>query len=493
MSTSQLVLYHRSALFERHDAYYFERGIEAWDGDIPWKSTSNYAIARQHAELACALVRGGAERDEVWIHEVGAGAGRFAANFLTALGRLGDEGRALLARMRYVVSDHSEKTVNEAAARPPLRDFIAAGRALPAVFDVRRADPPRTLDGRALSFRASIVIANYVACVLATAYVERAGGKWRVLHTPAAPPVQGGPLEYAWLPCALEDAFDDRFHADVITRHFDERGDGAIAYPLGFIDFLRATTHGELVIANDFGVADHHRMTASKLRPKLYGASLNHPVEFALLDRFAATAGWSIERTTDGDRPLIHALLARGALAAPARDAFRRILVTRSDGADLLDFAAAARALNQAGDYTRGARMFARALALDPSSALLHFELGQTWTHAGEPARAVECLMRGRELAGAEEHDFDFHLGTAYHGCGELDRALACFERSLERAPDAATHLNLAVLHYARGELPRAARALDAALAIDPEYEAAIRTRDAWKDAWWDSQKRGPC
>jgi len=491
VSVARYVPYHLSPLWERHDAYYFERGLEAWDGDIPWKSTSNYAVARQHAELTLALL--GAGRDEVWIHEVGAGACRFAANFLRALERLGDEGRALLGRLRYVVSDHSEKTIGEAAARPPLRPWIERGIVVPALYDARHADPPRALDGKSLSFRAGLVIANYVACVLATAGVERRQGHWRVLHTPATPSSPDG-LELAWLRCALEDAFADRFHVELITRYFEERGDGALSYPLGFIDFLRGLGGGgELVMVSDFGTADHHRTPTGKVRPKLYGASLNHAVEFAIFDRFAAAARWSVERVTNGERLLVQALLTRGELAPPAREAFRRVFAQRSDGSDLLDFAAAARALNHAGDFARGARMFTRALKLEPDSALLHFELGQSWTAAGEPARALEILTRGRELDGAAEHDFDFHLGNAHHGCGELERAIACFERSIARAPDAATHCNLAIVHHARGDLARAARALEAALALDPNYQPAQRARDEWKAAWWAGLTSEPC
>ena len=79
------VPYDQSLQWRIHDSYYEKRGASAWTGgEIPYQSTSNYAIARVHAalliEVVDELARTGrlAEGEEVYVLEIGSGVGRFA-------------------------------------------------------------------------------------------------------------------------------------------------------------------------------------------------------------------------------------------------------------------------------------------------------------------------------------------------------------------------------------------------------------------------------
>lgn len=518
--------YHRSALWRIHDAYYARRGTAAWDDDeIPYRSTNNYGVARQHAELVVALARArvdaglGRADEELAVLEVGGGSGLFAANFLRALAADGSAGdRSLHARLRYVFSDFSEPTLRQAVGREVLAGEVAAGRVLPALFDLRRADPPRALDGGPLPVAPVGVIANYVACISPTRYLRKLRDGWAELHVqllgadlpgePGASPtperiaaayardpsafgLERSRMRYQWRRADAAQLFEDPFHAAVARRLTDGLEEATLAYPQGFVDFLRAAVPrlgpAGFVLVTDFGWPER-AATAVPLqpRPTLYGDSLNHPVQFAVLDAVAAEAGWGLLRTDEPWRSIFQALVTPGGPPAPVvAESFRRVFVEREDGTDLLDFVTAARALGDAGEHQLAVRFYARSLKLDPRSPMLHYEMGRACIRAGDPERAVDHLRACAALDAAGRYDCDYQLGAAHHEMGDHEQAIACYRRALEGNPHPETCAALATVLQARGELEQAALALERALAIDPGHGPALELRARLQEALW--------
>ena len=175
------VAYDKSLLWRIHDAYFAQCGTSAWDsGAIPSFATSNFAIARQHARFVLALVEqltaaGNLDAAEpIAVLEIGSGQGKFAATFFRALETAtGKRGRALVPRLRYVLSDYSENNLREAIRAPSLERLVARGLLTPAIFDARRTDPPVDLSGKRLDDPVTVVIANYVACVTPVKVVKK--------------------------------------------------------------------------------------------------------------------------------------------------------------------------------------------------------------------------------------------------------------------------------------------------------------------------------
>ena len=166
------VPYPRSVLWQIHDLYYARRGLAAFDeGEVPTRTTNNAALGRQFAELVIAIAARG--DDELTIVEIGSGSGQFAANMMTSLEHdFGDAGRRVYARVRYVLSDFQAATVHAAAATPAVHAHVERGRIVPALFDFRSSAAPRPLVGGPLQQRPAIAIANYIACVGPTTYVQ---------------------------------------------------------------------------------------------------------------------------------------------------------------------------------------------------------------------------------------------------------------------------------------------------------------------------------
>lgn len=509
------VPYDQSVQWLIHDAYFADRGIGAWgDGPIPYASTSNFAIARQHAQMLLALVEeltasGALGRDEpVTLLEVGSGNGDFAVNLLRALEH--DFAGQLFERVRYVLSDYSERSIRESIEQPQLASHLEAGRIIPALYDLRRPTELKLLDGAPEPSTVTAVISNYVCCVVPNKVVQKQAGTWSELNARVTVEVEpanelaaasGDPcevlawlvsrsgsrdemhkalaVEYEWFEVELEELFAAPHHAAIISRACQPYDEATLSYPHTYVDFLSSIGErlggGGAVVVNDYGSAEADAVRGlSEPRPARYGNTLNHAVEFAIFDAFAALASWHAIRTPN---PLasIHTALLRPAPPWPRRleRAFHDAYVSRQDGEDLLDFDEVAQHFSELEDHERAARFWERGLRLDPDNIERRYKVGEALIDSGHYARAIHHLERGLTLDPNEQQDFSFALGRAFCLRGEYDRAIEWYERSLAREDHAVTRTNLGIL-YANRERPDDARdAFLRALELDPSHERA--------------------
>ena len=76
------------------------------------------------------------------------------------------------------------------------------------------------------------------------------------------------------------------------------------------------------------------------------------------------------------------------------------------------------------------------AVALDPGWIVPWTEIGSTLHRTGRSPEAVSHLLNVRTECGPLDADYHSTLGAAYWGSGDLPRALAAFETSLELDPE---------------------------------------------------------
>jgi SAM-dependent MidA family methyltransferase len=145
--------------------YYRDRGIRAWtSGDVPHYITNNPVVANAYARLFSSWLEDCRPTLDpshpVYVLELGAGSGRFAHLFLTALHP------RERAAVRYVVSDTSEANLDFVRSNPANRPWFATGTMDIAHFDVVTSESAELrLSGERLA-TASVrnplfVVANY--------------------------------------------------------------------------------------------------------------------------------------------------------------------------------------------------------------------------------------------------------------------------------------------------------------------------------------------
>ncbi len=512
--------YDRCLHWRIHDAYFAARGLSAWtQGEIPHLSTGNFALAQQHADLLCGVLDGlaadGGLPERVDVLEIGSGSGDSAANFLVAMEA--PERAHHAARVRYVLSDYSKRSVEEALARPSLECHVARGRLLPALFDVRTPDVVRSLDGEALELRPFAVIASYVCCVTPSKSFRREHGTvaltelWvkteadlfeehmastpeRTLARLLRDPLKQNLLRdlvvrHDWRPVDPEAALPT--HAGAIARLLDGMDAATFEWPYAFLDCLAALArrlHPEgFVLVNDYGAARRAELGGFKDRQfQNYGNTVNHPVNFAVFDAFAPDAGLELTRTQSPLRSIHVAAFTRSPAAlARLKPVFERTHVGREDGEDVVDFSSAAKLYLDNREWSRAIRLLTRCTRLDPLNGEIWLRLAEANIELGEHATAEEHARAGMAADRDQRQDWEFLLGRITCLLERRQEAISWYRASLRRDDHPVTHTNLAVLYEEVGDLPKALRSLRRALALAPSYTRASERLEHLKGVWW--------
>jgi tetratricopeptide (TPR) repeat protein len=520
----------QSVLWRIHDAYFAARGIDAWNlGEVPFYATSSYVSATQHARFFTAFV---GERiaagdvgpdDELWVLEVGSGLGRFATNFFRALMKsCGPLGAELLHRVRYVLSDYSPKSLGEAVATPVLARLVDEGRVVPALYDLRRPDELRTLAGEPFAPpKLTWIVANYVSCVLPMKTVQwrNAEGfheQWVTVRTevsddlPEPTPEQaladlladptrtklleeGVQMDIEWRPSPPELLYPEGRHAEVLRSFTRDLPDVSFGYPHGFFEFVgvasRFLVDGGLVLVNDYGSVELAAIRGRYDRkPQIYGNSLANAIHFPLVQAWAGANDWSSLCTRD---PLasIHSCALRPGrpFTAAEQSAFDGSYVRWRGTDDIMDWASAAAMCIDNKEYDRAVRFYRRCIALEPDSVEFHHKLGNAAIEGRRYDLAVKFLLRGVELAGADNttYDLEFQLGRAYCLLQEYETSISWYEKAMAKESHPTTCTNLGVVYQQLGRFDDAFRCYHRALKLD---RADIRARAALlvlRDRWW--------
>lgn len=516
--------FERSILWRLHHSYFAQRGIQAWrEGDIPYFSTSNYAYARQHARLFAAVVadleaKGSlSSSDEVWLLEGGCGTGIFAANFLRAIEH-GDAGsKELFPRVRYIMSDYSEKNVRDALATARIKRYAELGNIVPARYDLTQPTKIHPLDHGPITKRLAFVINNYICCVLPMRHLQRRpDGIWYDLHVEVRAEVEDPTLAdperymeaitreatkhnllknmdtvWEWRPIEVKDKFDDAIHLRILERATEGFAEATLGYPDRYVEYLRGISTlvvpGGVIMTNDYGSTARTRMQGlSDWRPQFYGNTFNQDVNLALFDAYAAETGWHILRTDDDLGSVHSAVLSAEPLGAATVAAFEKGYGEFSESDDLLDYSNAARSYAQKKESGRALRFYLRCAELDPENAEHRYRVGETAIEAGYYKKAIEHLKVGFDIDHERVWDFEFQLGRAYCLLNDNATSLEWYAKSAVRAPHPVTHTNMGVLLAQDGKLKDAYLCYKRALALDPEYERAKERLSALKEAVWE-------
>ena len=528
--------YDRSLLWRISDAYFAKRGGEAWgdNGDIPWHSTSNYGIARQHAGFlvahverlkAAGLLR---EDERVDVLDVGAGGGQFCVSMMRALSHgCGDAGRELLARLRYVLSDYAPAIVEAASQLKDLAPAVRDGTVVPALLDLRNPDDITTVNGKMLRVKPLAIYANYVCCVSPTKPLRRVGQQWYELQASVATSVDEdeweaipGPddviadlleradedgllkslqIRYEWQATTLDELFGVKGHTAhgkqhhaVATAILEGLEQGTVWYPSGFIellDYMRGIMHPRgMVVVNDYGsIAGEELEGRQDKEPQLYGNTINHDVNFQVFVGLARATDWCLLLTDDRLRSLHTAVLLRDSEdAVILREPFDGIYRACQDGEDLVDFSLAAQLFVEAKDWGQAVRLWARCIDIDNGDPALYYQLADALFGDGKYLAAIHYCEQGLDLDEHGTQDFSFMLGRCHAMLDRYAEAIDWYKVSLTREDHPVTHSNMGMAYQAQGDFQRAFQEISEALRLDPQDKNARSCLKSLRNAWWE-------
>lgn len=127
----------------------------------------------------------------------------------------------------------------------------------------------------------------------------------------------------------------------------------------------------------------------------------------------------------------------------------------------------------QRGNHQAAIDLIRRAIAIDPTNADFHSNLGKFLIELGDPDAAIAACRKAIAL-NPSLADAYLNLGVALQAQDQLDAAIDAFRRALELKPDyAEAHGNLGAVFKALGQLDAAGQSIRAALALNPDLADA--------------------
>jgi len=171
---------------------------------------------------------------------------------------------------------------------------------------------------------------------------------------------------------------------------------------------------------------------------------------------------------------VVVALLERAGRLWIARPSLRRHLGAGALALVVLVFAGRSHA--RALEWRNGIALWRAAMALTPDDYRVHSNIAAQWIARGELAEAEAALRRALELEPGEPAART-NLAVVLTERGQLDEAIALYREILAETPRNFTAWsNLGVVYSMRYEHPLAIAAVERALELNPNFEAARRT-----------------
>lgn len=112
-----------------------------------------------------------------------------------------------------------------------------------------------------------------------------------------------------------------------------------------------------------------------------------------------------------------------------------------------------------------------RTIALDPNFANGYILLGDIWTFAGQPEKAVEVIEKAMRLNPRSPGVYFNNLGAAYLMARRYDETIEALKKCLARAPTYFwVHMNLATAYSELGREEEARAEVTEVLLINPQF-----------------------
>lgn len=144
MEEGVLKQFSRSPLWDLQRQYFEEQGIKAWQqGEVPHYITSNPTVAKAYAEVVFGFLRDRARmrpanKETIYLLELGAGSGRFAFHFLKYLSLLCGQAAFEAPSWCYVLSDFTESNIKYWQQHTCLKPFVESGQLDFCLFDAEK-------------------------------------------------------------------------------------------------------------------------------------------------------------------------------------------------------------------------------------------------------------------------------------------------------------------------------------------------------------------
>lgn len=491
----------RSVLWTLQKGYYASRGPSAWhDGEIPFYATCNTYIAQSYAEVVMAYLRELARTGTlvrtapVYIVELGAGVGAFAAYFLQKLGALKQASSLRELDVRYVMTDFTPANVKGWSEHPHLRPLAASGVLELGKFDVDTDDAIQLASGGTLSAgrceNPVVVLANYVFDTFRQDIFRVENGKIQEVQVttraPGAGPVdlaQDGLLTRLQLRYSHQVVDETRYYQDpsynqLLVEYRSLLADTTFTIPVGGLaglERLLALSGGRgMLLSSDKGYTHldelHQRREQSM---QIHTACFSMMVNYDAIGRYVTRRGGAYAATARRNMNLKTAICLLGGEPRDFVDtlsAFRSRIEEFGPG-DFFDHYQRERTREKSIEHVLG---LLRLSGYDPRVLFDHAELVRAQCKGLPEWLSVELRLAIDRVWShyfATPQNLPFELGRIMLALGRPHEAARFNQIAIELFGEVpAAYLNMGICHYYAEDPDQALRCFERARELNPEF-----------------------
>lgn len=491
----------RSVLWTLQKAYYAKKGPSAWhDGEIPYYATCNTYIAQSYAEVVMAylgeLARTGAlvRTEPVYLVELGAGVGAFAAYFLHKLGALKQESSLRELDVRYVMTDFTPVNLKGWSEHPHLRPLAASGVLELGKFDVDTDDAIQLASGGALAAGSCknpvVVLANYVLDSFRQDIFRVANGKLEEVQVTTRAPGSGQvDLDQDGLLTKLQLRYSHRIVDE--TRYYQDPGynqlladyrsllaDTTFTIPvsgLTALERLFALSGGRgMLLSSDKGFTHLDELCQRREQSmQIHTACFSMMVNYDAIGRHFTRRGGAYAATARRNMNLKTAICLVGGEREDFVDtlsAFRRRIEEFGPG-DFFDHYQRERTKEKSLEHVLG---LLRLSGYDPRVLYEHAELVRSQCKGLPEWLNVELRLAIDRAWGhyfATPQNLPFELGRIMLALGRPHEAARFNQIAIELFGEVpAAYLNMGICHYYAEDPNQALRCFERARELNPEF-----------------------
>ena len=243
------IRFSQSIMWTAQKNYYDEKGINAWDEDVPFYITSNPYIARDYAQTAIRFMQDWVRKNPestkhpFYLLELGSGTGQFSFYFLKYFTEIQKSLRLDNIKIRYVMSDITDSSFEFWKSHHALKPFVDSGVLKFTTYDLYKKD-----DLQLSIVNPLVIIANYLFDSVATdVFTVKNGELYESLvtiKTDDSNVKDGVPID--WKKVTIEhtenEIRDNYYHNEFDEILFNYRGDLAdtsFQFPIASLNALK--------------------------------------------------------------------------------------------------------------------------------------------------------------------------------------------------------------------------------------------------------------
>jgi len=496
----------QSILWKLQRQFYEVRGPTAWSsGAVPSYVTSNPYIAQVYAHVVLAYLRDAMPtldpKQPIYIVELAAGSGRFSYLFLKTFHALKSASSLRALDCRYVMTDFTLSNVRAWAAQPLYRSFLDAGLLHFGLFDMERDREIALISGETLSAATVrnpiIAIANYAFDTLVQDQFRVENGKLHEVRMSLRsrhghPPDLGRPEIMSELVSRFTlreigtDYYGDRELDAILATYCGRLAETTFTVPVGALTAVRhlAEIAGGrlLVLSSDKGMTHEDELHGIGQQPIEFHGSLSMMVNYHALGLFFTGRGGLYASTSPRDGGLRTAALLLGGEA----ERFADTILSFRERADVFGpydvFTLVGRLRKDV--QAISAEQFLCLLRLTHFDPYIVHQFGRDAVNAVQGASDVLQMELRLALDRVWDNyfpvgnDLGFEMGRLFMALKRPREGIRVNQHSIDHfGENAGTYANQGICYYQAEEPDEAIRCFDRAIALKPDFAAAL----AWR------------